>query len=76
MPSPNLGKAILAARKSVGISQEELARRIGTRAGVISRWERGLHMPRMTHLEAIASATDTPPRVFLDAIALDLEAGS
>ena len=38
------------ARRGAGISQAELARRIGTTQPVVSRWERGTDVPRVDTL--------------------------
>ena len=47
---------LLDARKKAGLTQEELARRIGTDKGYISRIERGLTVPTVSTLYRIASA--------------------
>ena len=46
----NSGKKILALRTRLKISQAELARRIGTSAMSISRWEADTHQPLAAHL--------------------------
>lgn len=43
-------------RHAAGISQRELARRIGTVQPAVSRWERGHDEPRLSTLEAVARA--------------------
>ena len=47
---------LLDARKKAGLTQQELARRIGTDKGYISRVERGLIIPSVSTLYRIASA--------------------
>jgi ribosome-binding protein aMBF1 (putative translation factor) len=47
---------LLDARKKAGLTQEELARRIGADKGYISRIERGLTVPTVATLYRIASA--------------------
>lgn len=44
------------ARLSAGLTQSELAVRIGTAQSAISRWERGHDEPRLGTLAAIVSA--------------------
>jgi transcriptional regulator with XRE-family HTH domain len=39
--SKTLGEKILAYRKSLGISQEKMARSLGVDPGTLGRWERG-----------------------------------
>ena len=46
----NCGKKILALRVALKISQAELARRIGTSAMSISRWEADARQPLAEHL--------------------------
>jgi len=47
---------VRSARQAAGLSQEQLARRLGTTQSVISRWERGHDEPRVSTLAAIARA--------------------
>jgi DNA-binding XRE family transcriptional regulator len=47
---------LLDARKNTGLTQEELARRIGADKGYISRIEKGLTVPSISALYRIASA--------------------
>lgn len=49
-PKQNSGKKILALRAHLKISQAELARRIGTSAMSISRWEADTHQPLAGYL--------------------------
>ena len=51
------GELVLAARRAAGITQQQLAERLGTTQSVISRWERGHDEPRLSTLAAIARAT-------------------
>lgn len=46
-------------RRNAGISQRELARRIGTAQPAVSRWERGHDEPRLSTLDAVARACGT-----------------
>ena len=47
---------LLDARKNAGLTQQELADRIGANKGYISRIERGLTVPTVASLYKIASA--------------------
>lgn len=47
---------LLDARKHAGLTQQELARRIGSDKGYISRLERGITVPTVSTLYRIASA--------------------
>lgn len=47
---------LLDARKKSGLTQQELARRIGTDKGYVSRVERGLIIPSVSTLYRIAAA--------------------
>lgn len=50
------GKRVRAARKRLGMEQEELADMLGTDAGTISRWERGKGYPQAPQLARLAKA--------------------
>jgi transcriptional regulator with XRE-family HTH domain len=45
-----------AARKNAGLTQRQLAERIGTDSFQVSRWERGANRPQDDTLEALAFA--------------------
>ena len=47
---------LLDARKQAGLTQEELAQRIGANKGYVSRLERGLTIPTVSTLYRIAAA--------------------
>ena len=52
-----VGYLILKARASAGLTQKELARRIGTSQPTIARWESGAQIPSVRSLTRIAEAT-------------------
>ena len=54
-----LAKAILQARHLSGLTQEELAQRMGTTQSVIARLESGKHLPSSQTLQRVAHATGT-----------------
>jgi transcriptional regulator with XRE-family HTH domain len=62
----NLGKNLLAARKKLGLTQEQVAERSGVQAGEVSRIERGQRDPKVSTLEKLAAAVELPPGRLLD----------
>jgi len=53
-----LAKAVIDARNRAGLTQDELARRMGTTQPVVARLEGGRARPSMRTLERLAAATD------------------
>ena len=49
-----IGENIRYYREKLGISQSELARRIGKTPGAISQYESGVNVPRMPYIEKMA----------------------
>lgn len=47
---------VRAARRSAGLTQNELAKRVGSTQSAVSRWEAGRDEPRLTTLAAIVRA--------------------
>ncbi len=62
----NLGKNLRAARKRLGLTQEQVAERSGVQAGEVSRIERGMRDPQVSTLEKLAAAVELPPGRLLD----------
>jgi len=52
----NLAKNLKTARKRLGMTQEELARRIGTKQKAISGYERGVTNPKIDKIPKLARA--------------------
>ena len=50
----NRGKKIAEARRSIGLTQKELAERVGVTAQAVSKWERGSSCPDIAILDEIA----------------------
>jgi transcriptional regulator with XRE-family HTH domain len=65
---PPFSEWLSTAMRQRGLSQAEVARRIGVDDAQVSRWRRGLVVPSVGHLQRIADALDVP-RVFLDRLA-------
>ena len=51
---------IRSHRKRVGMTQYELAKRIGVDQSTISQWEKGIASPRMGKVEKLASVFGIP----------------
>jgi HTH-type transcriptional regulator/antitoxin HipB len=56
-PEMEIAFAIAEARARAGLSQAELAERLGTTQSVISRWESGRGEPSARSMRKIAEAT-------------------
>ncbi len=50
----NLGKKIADARHNSGLTQKDLADRVGVTAQAVSKWERGSSCPDISILDEIA----------------------
>lgn len=58
-----LAAALIRARAEAGLTQEQLAKRMGTRQEVVARWEGGKVMPSTRTLARLAKATGTTLRI-------------
>ena len=58
-----LATALIKARSDAGLTQEELAKRMGTTQSAIARLEGGKSRPSTTTLAKVAAATGTKLRV-------------
>jgi ribosome-binding protein aMBF1 (putative translation factor) len=58
-----LASAVIGARAHAGLTQEELAERMGTSQSAIARLESGRSRPSTTTLAKLAAATGTKLRV-------------
>lgn len=61
-----IGDRIGTLRKSRGLTQSELAERVGLDSRHVSRLETGKHYPSLDSLEAIASVLDVELREFFE----------
>ncbi len=64
-----LATALIKARSDAGLTQEELARRMGTTQSVIARLEGGKSRSSTTTLAKLAKATGTRLRVSFERVA-------
>lgn len=58
--SPSAGARIKAARLQKGMSQTELAERLGVSQPAVAHWESGAHAPRFALLPRIAAVLEIP----------------
>lgn len=63
-----LASAVIGARAKAGLTQEELAERMGTTQPVIARLEGGRVKPSTRTLERLAKATGTRLRISFDPV--------
>lgn len=54
----NLGRRIADARLGLGLTQKDLAEKVGVTAQAVSKWERGSSCPDISILDEIADALD------------------
>ena len=52
----NLGRRIADARRDRGLTQKDLAEKVGVTAQAVSKWERGSSCPDISILDEIACA--------------------
>ena len=64
-PEFTIAKTLIAARVKAGLTQEEVAERMGTTQSVIARLEAGNSLPSMKSLYRYAEATGTTPAIQL-----------
>lgn len=55
-----VGKTIMLKRRELGISQMELAKILGVKQGMVSRWERGESPLKGPYTKAVAEALSVP----------------
>ncbi|MCL1940163.1 MAG: helix-turn-helix domain-containing protein [Desulfovibrionaceae bacterium] len=61
----SIAREIIRTRVAAGMSQKELAEKIGTTQSVIARLESGEHMPSVSTLKRVAEATHSKLRIEL-----------
>jgi ribosome-binding protein aMBF1 (putative translation factor) len=65
-PEYEIARAILRARDASGLTQAQLAERMGTSQSFVARLESGRTLPSARTLLKIAAATGTRPRFTLE----------
>lgn len=68
-PEFEVARAVIKARTDAGLSQQELAARMGTTQPFVARLESGRTMPSMRTWLRVAQATGTKPRFDLERVA-------
>ena len=61
----SIAREIIRTRVAAGMSQKELAEKIGTTQSVIARLESGAHTPSVSTLKRVAAATHSTLRIEL-----------
>ena len=74
MDKVSIGHKIRAARKKLGLTQAEFARRIGTSEKTLSSWERGAYLVDVIMLNTIAQETGLTLNDFADTTSSGTEA--
>ena len=64
-PEFQIARALIKARTDAGLTQEEVAKRMGTTQSVVARLESGRTMPSIKTLYRYAEATGTKPEIRL-----------
>jgi ribosome-binding protein aMBF1 (putative translation factor) len=64
-PAYQLARALIEARSRAGLTQAQVAERMGTTQSVVSRMESGHHLPSMSRILAYAKATHSYPKLVL-----------
>ena len=64
----NLAENIRNARKSIGLTQEQLAEKLGITLGTISKWEREASEPEISYLMELADILRTSMDALTDAV--------
>jgi len=64
-PEFEIARALIGARAKAGLTQAEVAERMGTTQSVIARMEGGKTMPSIKTLFRYAKATGTKPEIHL-----------
>ena len=63
----NLAENIRNARKSIGLTQEQLAEKLGITLGTISKWKREASEPEISYLMELADILRTSMDALTDA---------
>lgn len=69
--SYEFGRRLSEIRRKKGLSQPELAQRMGTTKRMVSHWEREVEKPYAELIQKLAQALDVPEAVFLKAKAAE-----
>lgn len=67
----SLSKRIAEARKAAGLTQTEVARRLGIRPQSVQAWESGVSAPRARRLTELARVLEVPEAYFFESEVTD-----
>ena len=62
----NIARELIQARTKIGLTQEEVARRMGTTQSAVARMESGKPQPSLKNLKRYAQATGSKIKIFLE----------
>ena len=62
----SIARELIQARTRVGLTQEEVARRMGTTQSAVARMESGKPLPSLRSLKRYAQATDCKIKISLE----------
>lgn len=63
----NIARELIQARTRTGLTQEEVARRMGTTQSAVARMESGKPVPSLRSLQRYAKATGSKVKISLEA---------
>ena len=64
---------LVALREGLGLSQEEMAEKLGKKKQQISIWENGVNKPTIDNLLEICNTFDTAPEFFFEKVSTTVE---
>ena len=67
-PEYEIARAVIRARSAAGLTQAELAERMGTSQSYVARLESGRTLPNMRTFLRVAKATGARPRFALETV--------
>lgn len=73
--SENFGARLKALRKKAGLTQSQLAEKIGVSLLTLFRWEKGERQPRVDEIKALAKALGVPENDLLNNSSPDSSSG-
>jgi transcriptional regulator with XRE-family HTH domain len=68
-----IGRTLARVRKARGLTQAELAERLGVIRNTVSRWERGEATPSLEQLGPLTRALRVRPEIWIDLPARSVE---
>lgn len=67
---------ITVLREGLGLSQEEMAEKLGKKKQQVSIWENGVNKPTIDNLLEICNTFDVAPEFFFDKVSTTVEEGA